>query len=100
MTIADYLRAFFRRRAPVPPVLVRARIGTVPVDDVVVNATWSPFALRRTYRAKNSQGLCAIPWITGAEHVELTVCGQGHQAKVGVSVDAAREGRVFEVALE
>ncbi len=94
-----FLRALFRDRTPVPPVVVRARTGAVPPSEVVVDAVWYPSGLRREYRAKHAQGLCMLPWMADSERVAMTVRASGVCGALEVKVGAAREGRAFDLPL-
>jgi hypothetical protein len=94
-----FLRSLFRSRAPVPPVVVRARTGSVPPTEVTVDAVWYPSGLRKAYRAKHAQGLCMLPWIPDSDRVAITVRASGATAALEVQVNAAREGRAFDLAL-
>jgi hypothetical protein len=95
----EFLRQLFRSRAPVPPVVVRARKGAELPALVEVDAVWHPSGLRRAYRARYAQGLCILPWIADSERVSLTVRAAGAGAALEVPVDSAREGRAFDLAL-
>jgi len=99
MNVLGFFRSLFRSNAPVPPVMVRARTGSAPPTEVVVDAVWYPSGIRRAYRAKHAQGLCMLPWIPDSERVSMTVRAEGATGALEVEVNAAREGRAFELAL-
>jgi hypothetical protein len=105
MRMIAWLRALFvRQRAPIPPVLVRARAGGKTPREVVVDAVWYPSGARRAYRAKDAQGLCMLPWMADAERVSMRVRapipnGTQAEADLEVHADDARDGQAFDLTL-
>jgi hypothetical protein len=97
-----WLRALFARTPQrIPPVLVRARSGGVSAQHVEVEAVWRPSGMRRAYRAKNTQGLCMVPWVANAESVHIRVRADGGERELEFSAEDVleRDGQVFELAL-
>ncbi len=91
-----------RAETRVPPLMVRTHTGrgTARLEgEVSVDALWLPSGTRRTYRAKDAQGLCMLPWMKQAERVSLRVRADGAETAIEVHVDDARTGRTIDLAL-
>lgn len=87
MGLFDRLRRFGAPRRTPPPVLIRVRAadGSVP-DTVTIETTWSPSRERDRKTAWTAQGLCIVPWRTGAEAVEIVLRAAGGVARVHAAV--------------
>ena len=94
-----WFRGIFGADAYVPPLVVRAHTSAQAPREVSVDAVWYPSGLKRTYRAKDAQGLCMLPWMKLAKSVSLCVRADGAEAALDVRVDEARAGRAFDLAL-
>ncbi len=97
-----WLRSLFTKpRAPIPPVLVRARKGGRSAREVHVDAIWHPSGTRRAYRAKDAQGLCMLPWVERAERVSMRVRADGadHVTEIEIDADEARTGQAIDLVL-
>jgi len=99
MGFFDKLRSLGGPRRTPPPVLIRVRAadGSVP-DTVTIEMTWRPSRERDRKTAWTAQGLCIVPWRTGASEVEIVLRAGGGVARMRAAVsdyDGAAEPLVL-----
>lgn len=94
-----WLRGIFGAGSPIPALVLRAHTSAQPPREVTIDAVWYPSGVHRAYRAKDSQGLCVLPWVKSSKRVSLHVRADGAEAELDVRLEDARGGRAIELSL-